>query len=79
MQKHGVEVETIRAIDHDVATGVYPDMREHGWEVDEWPEIYKKVQVADILVLAGPIWQGGRLFDHRQRRRRQALCYGHPL
>lgn len=58
MQKRGVEVETIRAIDHEIATGIYPDMREHGWKVDEWPKIYKKVKEADILVLAGPIWLG---------------------
>lgn len=58
MQKHGVEVEIIRPIDHDIATGVYPDMREQGWATDEWPEIYKKVEAADIVVLAGPIWLG---------------------
>jgi len=58
MQKHGVQAEVIRPIDYDIATGVYPDMREYGWETDEWPEIYKKVQAADILVIAGPIWLG---------------------
>jgi len=58
MDKHGVKTEVIRAIDHDIATGIYPDMREHGWKTDEWPEIYKKVQQADIIVLAGPIWLG---------------------
>jgi len=58
MQKHGVQTEVIRAIDHDIATGVYPDMRKHGWKTDEWPELYKKVQAADILVIAGPIWLG---------------------
>lgn len=58
MEKHGVQTEQIRAIDHDIATGVYPDMREHGWEKDEWPKITKKVMQADILVLAGPIWLG---------------------
>jgi multimeric flavodoxin WrbA len=58
MEKHGVRTEVIRPIDHDIATGVYPDMREHGWETDEWPEIYEKVKAADILVLAGPIWLG---------------------
>jgi len=58
MEKQGVSVEVIRTIDHDIATGVYPDMREQGWETDEWPEIYKRVQVADILVIAGPIWLG---------------------
>ncbi len=58
MEKHGVKTELIRTIDHDIATGVYPDMREQGWETDEWPEIYKKVQAADILVVCGPIWLG---------------------
>jgi multimeric flavodoxin WrbA len=59
MDKHGVKTEVIRTIDHpDIATGVYPDMREQGWAVDEWPEIYKKVQEADILLIAGPIWLG---------------------
>lgn len=58
MRDHGAEVNTIRAVDHDIATGVWPDMIDHGWDVDEWPVIYKKVLEADILVLAGPIWLG---------------------
>jgi len=58
MEKHGVKTELIRTIDHNIATGVHPDMREHGWKADEWPEIYKKVQTADILVVCGPIWLG---------------------
>lgn len=58
MQKHGVATEVIRPIDHKIATGVYPDMREHGWAEDEWPKLYKKVQAADIVVIAGPIWLG---------------------
>jgi hypothetical protein len=32
MQRNGVTVETIRAVDHQIATGVYPDMTEHGWD-----------------------------------------------
>ena len=28
MQRNGVAVETIRAVDHEIATGVYPDMTE---------------------------------------------------
>lgn len=59
MEKHGVKTDVIRAIDHDIATGIYPDMREQGWKKDEWPEIYKKyVLPADILIIAGPIWLG---------------------
>ncbi len=58
MEKHGVEVEALRAIDHDIATGVYLDMTEHGWETDAWPEIHGRVMASDILVIAGPIWLG---------------------
>lgn len=58
MEKQGVVTKLIRPIDHQIATGVYPDMRKHGWKKDEWPSIYKDVQKADILVLAGPIWLG---------------------
>ena len=58
MNKHGMQTEVIRTVDHDIATGVYPDMREKGWTTDEWPELYKRVQEADILVLGGPIWLG---------------------
>ncbi|HSW85072.1 MAG TPA: flavodoxin family protein [Candidatus Saccharimonadales bacterium] len=59
MEKQGVKTELIRTIDHeDIATGVWPDMREHGFKTDGWPDIYKRVMDADILVLAGPIWLG---------------------
>jgi multimeric flavodoxin WrbA len=58
MTDHGVDVTTLRAIDHDIATGVYPDMTEHGWETDAWPPILDQVMAANILVLAGPIWLG---------------------
>src|SRR4051794_2644985 len=47
MRSNGVAVESIRAIDHDIATGVWPDMTEHGWERDEWPQIFEKVMAAD--------------------------------
>ena len=58
MERNGVAVEVIRAVDHDIATGVWPDMTEHGWERDEWPAIFDKVIAADILVLTSPIWLG---------------------
>ncbi|MFT4050174.1 MAG: flavodoxin family protein [Solirubrobacterales bacterium] len=58
MKKHGVKVTELRSIDHDIAVGVYPDMREHGWERDEWVDLWPMVFGADILVLAGPIWLG---------------------
>ncbi len=58
MQRNGVQVETVRAVDLQIATGVYPDMTEHGWERDDWPAIQEKVMAADILVLLSPIWLG---------------------
>jgi multimeric flavodoxin WrbA len=58
MRKQGVHVDVIRAVDHDIPPGVYPDMTAHGWEHDEWPAIFAKVMAANILVLATPIWLG---------------------
>ena len=58
MRRNGVEVDCIRAIDHEIATGVQPDMTMHGAERDEWPAIYGRVLAADILVLGMAIWLG---------------------
>ncbi len=58
MRRQGVAVESIRAIDHDIAVGVWPDMTEHGWDRDDWPGIFEQVMAADILVLCTPIWLG---------------------
>jgi multimeric flavodoxin WrbA len=60
MEKNGVEVEVLRAVDYDIAYGVWPDMREHGWPNDEWPGILEKVLAAQILVVASPIWLGDK-------------------
>jgi multimeric flavodoxin WrbA len=60
MADQGVRVEHLRAVDHDLAPGVYPDMRGQGFERDDWPALYPKVQAADILVLGTPIWLGER-------------------
>jgi multimeric flavodoxin WrbA len=58
MEKEGLSVDQIRFIDHEVATGVFPDMTEQGWEVDEWPAITARIMDADILVIGTPIWLG---------------------
>ncbi len=58
MDKNGVSTQMIRAVDHRIAPGVYPDMTEHGFERDDWPPIQDKVMAADILVLGTPIWLG---------------------
>jgi multimeric flavodoxin WrbA len=59
MREHGVGVDEIRAVDHDIAPGVQPDMREHGWD-DDWPELARRILAADILVLGTPIWLGDK-------------------
>src|SRR3954447_23010250 len=58
MRKVGVRVDVVRAIDRRIATGVWPDMTEHGWEQDDWPELFEQVMAADILVIGAPIWLG---------------------
>ncbi len=58
MEKEGVQAECIRLVDYDIAYGVYPDMTKQGAEKDEWPELWKKVDAADILIIGTPIWLG---------------------
>lgn len=54
----GVTVDEIRAVDHDLAPGVYPDMRDHGFATDEWPALAEREMAADIVVIGTPIWLG---------------------
>ncbi len=58
MEKSGIAVEVLRPVDYNLATGVWPDMTEHGWDQDDWPQIYNKVEKAEILVLTSSIWLG---------------------
>ncbi|MGM0589604.1 MAG: flavodoxin family protein [Bacteroidota bacterium] len=58
MEQNGVQTEVLRPVDHHVAPGVYPDMTDHGFAEDDWPQIQQKVMEADILVLGSPIWLG---------------------
>jgi multimeric flavodoxin WrbA len=58
METNGVGVDVVRAADHEIPPGVWPDMTEHGWDADEWPALFERVMAADILVLCTPIWLG---------------------
>jgi multimeric flavodoxin WrbA len=58
MEANGVSTELLRPVDYEIAYGVQPDMKEHGWARDEWPGIQEKVLASDILVLGMPIWLG---------------------
>jgi multimeric flavodoxin WrbA len=60
MERNGVTVTQVRAVDHEIPPGVWPDMTEHGWDVDDWPAICERVMAADILVLGTPIWLGDK-------------------
>jgi multimeric flavodoxin WrbA len=55
----GVRCDEVRTVDRKIPPGVWPDMREHGYDEDDFPEIYRSlVEPADIVLLAGPIWLG---------------------
>lgn len=58
MDAVGVKTEILRPVDYDIPPGMQPDMTEHGWEKDDWPDIQKKVMDANILVFGTPIWLG---------------------
>ncbi len=58
MEKNGVAVEHLHMLSYDIPPGVYPDMTEHGWDRDDWPKAWDKVQAAHILVVGTPLWLG---------------------
>jgi multimeric flavodoxin WrbA len=58
MRRQGVSLEMVRATDYEITPGVWPDMVEHGWDRDDWPQIFHRVVAADILVIGTPIWLG---------------------
>ncbi|MBW1814558.1 MAG: flavodoxin family protein [Deltaproteobacteria bacterium] len=60
MEKNDVSVEVLRPVDYSIAYGVYPNMTEHGWTKDDWPEIYEKVKSVNILIITSPIWLGDK-------------------
>jgi multimeric flavodoxin WrbA len=67
MERLGVTVEEIRTVDHVIPPGVWPDMREHGYERDDFPDLYERfVAPADIVILAGPIWLGDQSSQTRK-------------
>jgi multimeric flavodoxin WrbA len=54
MEKHGVTVDWVRAVDHDIKPGVESDMGPG----DAWPAIREKILASEILVIATPTWVG---------------------
>ena len=58
MEKQGVQVDYFRAVDFAIAPGMEGDMRESGYEKDDWPALFDRVKQADILVIGSPIWLG---------------------
>lgn len=54
LREHGVAVEELRVVDHDVRPGVASDEGDG----DEWPAIRERILAAEILVVATPTWLG---------------------
>jgi multimeric flavodoxin WrbA len=54
MSQDGVDVATVRVVDHDVKPGVSNDEGDG----DEWPTILAQVREAEIVVVATPTWMG---------------------
>lgn len=56
LSEYNVKSEIVRLTDYQIKPGTRLNMGKG----DEWPEIVKKVLVADIIVFATPIWWGNQ-------------------
>jgi multimeric flavodoxin WrbA len=66
-ERVGVRVDEVRTVDHVIPPGVWDDMREHGYDTDDFPRIYRElVAPADIIIIAGPIWLGDQSSQTRK-------------
>ncbi|MEX5637621.1 flavodoxin family protein [Parafrankia sp. FMc2] len=54
LRDKGVDVDTLRLVDHDIRPGVQTDMGDG----DAWPSIHDRLLAAQILVVATPTWVG---------------------
>jgi multimeric flavodoxin WrbA len=55
LEKDGVDVEVVRAVDLDIAPGVTSEPVRAG---DTWPALHDKLLASEILVIASPTWLG---------------------
>lgn len=57
MAKHAeIDAEIIRLADYQIDVGL--GFKES--EIDQWPEIVAKIQAADVVIFATPVWWGQR-------------------
>jgi multimeric flavodoxin WrbA len=53
-KKEEIESEVIRLADYSISYGITPD----AGDGDQWPEIFEKVKLADIVIVGTPLWLG---------------------
>lgn len=58
MTDEGVSVDVVHALDHRIPFGMAADMTAHGEPVDDWPDLQRRIDRADIVVIGSPIWLG---------------------
>ncbi|SHL17318.1 Multimeric flavodoxin WrbA [Chitinophaga jiangningensis] len=54
LSRHGVSVETIHLVNENILPGTYSDMGPG----DAWPSILARLEAAQIIIFATPIWWG---------------------
>lgn len=54
LDHEGVETELLRIADYNIIPGMSADMGNG----DEWPEVFRKINDSDIVVIGTPIWNG---------------------
>jgi multimeric flavodoxin WrbA len=71
LEKEGVTVVWVRAVDRDIKPGVLTDMGAG----DDWPDIHARILDSEILIVATPTWVGRpssvaqRVLERLRRRR----------
>jgi len=54
LESRRIKTDIVKLVDHKIFPGTYFDMGDG----DEWPEMLKKIEASDIVILATPVWWG---------------------
>jgi multimeric flavodoxin WrbA len=53
LEKFETDCEILRLVDYNIKADIYTNI-----DSDDWPLIYEKIMISDIIIFATPVWWG---------------------
>jgi multimeric flavodoxin WrbA len=53
LEKFETDCEILRLVDYNIKADIYTNI-----DSDDWPLIYEKIMISDVIIFATPVWWG---------------------